>query len=75
MHEIRLCQNGNVYHVTFNGNGNKESDISTTDLIAMNAESIEEKTNGQAVEGIVIKGKNINKVKDNVESWILFENN
>ena len=75
MQEIRLYDNGEVYHVTYNGDGNTEANIISFDLIAKNVESIEEKVNGQVFEGIVIKGKNVNKVRENVESWIIFENN
>ena len=75
MQEIRLYDNGEVYHVTYNGDGNTEANIISFDLIAKNVDSIEEKVNGQVFEGIVIKGKNVNKVRNNVESWIIFENN
>lgn len=75
MQEIRLYDNGDVYHVTYNGDGNTEANIISFDLIAKNVDSIEEKVNGQVFEGIVIKGKNVNKVRENVESWIIFENN
>ena len=75
MQEIRLYDNGDVYHVTYNGDGNTEANIISFDLIAKNVDSIEEKVNGQVFEGIVIKGKNVNKVRKNVESWIVFENN
>ena len=75
MQEVRLCENGNVYHVTYNGEGdNTEFNIISTELIATNADTIEEKINGQAVEAIIVKGKNLNVVKNN-ESWILFEKN
>lgn len=75
MQEIRLYDNGDVYHVTYNGDGNTEANIISFDLIAKNVDSIEEKVNGQVFESIVIKGKNVNKVRNNVESWIIFENN
>ena len=75
MQEIRLYDNGEVYHVTYNGDGNTEANIISFDLIAKNVDSIEEKVNGQVFEGIVLKGKNVNKVRNNVESWIIFENN
>ncbi len=75
MQEIRLYDNGEVYHVTYNGEGKTENNVISSELIAKNAESIEEKINGQVVEGIVVKGKNVNKVKENVPAWITFENN
>ena len=74
MQEIRLYDNGDVYHVTYNGEGNTEANVVGFELIAKNVDSIEEKVNGQVFEGIVIKGKNVNKVRENVESWIVFEN-
>lgn len=75
MQEIRLCEDGNVYHVTYNGEGtNTESNIVSNELIATNADTIEEKINDQVFEAIIVKGKDLNVIKNN-ESWILFENN
>ncbi len=83
MQEVRLYDNGDVYHVTYNGDGNIEKNVVGFELIAKNAETIEEKLsehtiNGiegnYVVEAIIVKGKNLNVVKNN-ESWILFKNN
>ena len=74
MQEVRLFDNGDVYYVTYNGEGNTEDNVIISELIAKNAETIEEKRNGQAIEAIIVKGKNLNILKNN-ESWILFENN
>ena len=72
MHEIRLYNNGDVYHVTYNGEGNTEENIISNELIAKNADTIEEKTNGQALEGIIVKGKRLEIVK-NEDTWIIME--
>ena len=74
MQEVRLFDNGDVYYVTYNGEGKTEDNVIISELIAKNADTIEEKINGQAVEAIIVKGKNLNVVKNN-ESWIIFENN
>ncbi|MBR2786650.1 MAG: hypothetical protein IKD76_04055 [Clostridia bacterium] len=74
MQEIRLYDNGDVYHVTYNGEGQADSNIVSVELIAKNAETIEEKGNDLVVEAIIVKGKNLNVLKNN-ESWVLFEKN
>lgn len=43
--KFRLCKNGNVYYVTFNDDDNATSNISTSELIARNADTIEEQMN------------------------------
>ena len=73
MQEIRLYDNGDVYQVTYNGEGNTEQNIISSELIAKNADTIEEVMSGQAVEGITIKGKNLEIVEPNVCQWISFK--
>lgn len=84
MQEIRLYENGDVYHVVYDGAGETEENVIRMELIAKNAEGIEEKLSEYAingvegnhvVEGIIIKGKNLNRIMQNNESWIIFENN
>ncbi len=74
MQEVKLYDNGDVYHVTYNGNGNTAENIINSELIARNAETIEEKGNGLVVEAIIVKGKKLSIVRDN-EAWIIFQNN
>lgn len=74
MNKIRLYSNGDAYHLTYNGNGETEDCIISRELLAKNVDSIEEKTKkGQGFEGIVLKGKNMKIVKENVDSWIIYE--
>ena len=73
MQEIRLYDNGDVYQVTYNGEGNTEQNIISSELIAKNADTIEEVMSGQAVEGITVKGKNLEIVEPNVCQWISFK--
>ena len=75
MQEVRLYDNGDVYHVVYNGDGNTEENVISFKLIARNADTIEEQMNGQAVETIIVKGKNLTKISDDGQLWILFENN
>ena len=75
MQEIRLYDNGDVYQVTYNGEGNTEQNIISSELIAKNADTIEEVMSGQAVEGITVKGKNLEIVEENIAQWISFEKN
>lgn len=74
MQEIRLYSNGDVYHIYYNGEGTTDEYIIEKDLIAKNAEDIQEKiTEEQGFEGIIVKGKNTKIIKDE-ETWIIFEN-
>lgn len=75
MQEVRLYDNGDVYHIVYNGDGNTDDNISSFKLIARNADTIEEKMNGQEFESIIVKGKYLTKVTDDGQLWILFENN
>ena len=75
MQEVRLYDNGDVYHVVYNGDGNTEENVISFKLIARNADTIEEQMNGQAVEKIIVKGKNLTKISDDGQLWIVFENN
>ena len=75
MQEVRLYDNGDVYHVVYNGDGNTEENVISFKLIARNADTIEEQMNGQAVETIIVKGKNLTKISDDGQLWIVFENN
>lgn len=75
MQEVRLYDNGDVYHIVYNGDGNTDENISSFKLIARNADTIEEKMNGQEFESIIVKGKYLTKVTDDGQLWILFENN
>ena len=75
MQEIRLYDNGDVYQVTYNGEGNTEQNIISSELIAKNADTIEEVMSGQAVEGITVKGKNLEIMEENIAQWISFEKN
>lgn len=74
MQEITLFDNGDVYHVIYNGNGKTADNIVSSKLIAKYAETIEAKENGPVVEAIIVKGKNLYVLRDN-ESWIIFEKN
>lgn len=74
MQEVRLYSNGDVYHIYYNGEGTTDEYIIEKDLIAKNAEDIQEKiTEEQGFEGIIVKGNNIKVIK-NEETWIIFEN-
>ena len=74
MQEVRLYSNGDVYHIYYNGEGTTDEYIIEKDLIAKNAEDIQEKiTEEQGFEGIIVKGKNTKIIK-NEETWIIFEN-
>lgn len=74
-YRIRLYENGDVYYIVYNGAGYLDENIVEKELIAKNADDIEEKTRGQAVESIIIKGKNLNIIKENAASWLFFEKN
>ena len=75
MQEIRLYSNGEVYHVVYSGAGTTDNDIVSSELIAKNADTIEEKMAGQAVDAIIVKGKNLEQVGENNNLWIIFEKN
>lgn len=75
MQEVRLYDNGDVYYVTYNGEGNTEENVIYSELIAKNAETIEERMSGPAVEAIIVKGKNLNKISNGGQLWIEFVNN
>ena len=72
MQQVRLYSNGEVYHIVYNGEGTTDDCIAAKELIAQNAEDIQEKTNGQAFEKILVKGKNL-KVLNTETNWIEFE--
>lgn len=72
MNEVRLYDNGDVYHILYNGDGETDEYIIQKTLIARNANDIQEKAKGQAVEEIIIKGENLEVLKNDY-SWIIYE--
>ena len=73
MHRVRLYSNGDAYFLIYNGEGETEDCIISRELLAKNVENIEEKSKGQEFEGIVLKGKDIKIIKEDVDSWIIYE--
>ena len=72
LHEIRLCKNGNVLCVCYDGAGNTPKNFCHTELIAQNAETIEAESIGQCPAAyIIVKGKNLSIVNDS-NGWIKF---
>lgn len=80
LHQVRLYSDGRVYLATYSGDGFDDSDVVEKELIATNAEDIEEITyedyesNNTTLEPgtVIIKGKNL-KVIDDGYGWILFK--
>ncbi len=80
LHLVRLYANGDVYLITYNGEGFSDSNIVGNELLATNAEDIKELTTEDELENsklaagaVLITGKNINKINTDY-GWIIFEN-
>lgn len=77
---VRYYVNGDVYVVTYNGEGTNDSDIVKNVLIAQNVDSVRnvtaddiEKDNSIEEGSIIISGKDL-KIVNKDYDWIIFEN-
>lgn len=77
---VRYYVNGDVYVVTYNGEGTNDSDIVKNVLIAQNVDSVRnvtaddiEKDNSIEEGSIIIGGKDL-KIVNRDYDWIIFEN-
>ena len=62
MYRVNLCENGDVYVVTYDGTGYEDKNITSKDLIAKNATSIEKIEDGDFEGGVRVKSNNpVNK--------------
>ena len=69
MYRVNLYENGDVYVVTYDGTGYEEGNITSKDLIAKNATSIEKIEDGDFEGGVRVKSNN--PVNENF-GWIEF---
>ena len=69
MYRVNLCENGDVYVVTYDGTGYEEGNITSKDLIAKNATSIEKIEDGEFEGGVRVKSNN--PVTENF-GWVEF---
>lgn len=69
MYRVNLYENGDVYVVTYDGTGYEDGNITSKDLIAKNATSIEKIEDGDFEGGVRVKSNN--PVNENF-GWIEF---
>ena len=69
MYRVNLYENGDVYVVTYDGTGYEDKNITSKDLIAKNATSIEKIEDGDFEGGVRVKSNN--PVTENF-GWVEF---
>ena len=70
LYRVDLYSNGDVYAITFDGNGYQDSNIISKNLVAKNASSIEMDESDEGQGGIIVMGGD--KINENF-GWISFQ--